>query len=61
MWDFYLWGGACYGYDNFWIGSLCAFELLPKRRVLWALCYGCTYIVLMGRCLLKECDITLVF
>ena len=61
VWDFYLWGGACYGYDNFWFGSLRASELLPKRRVLWALCYGYTYIVLVGCWLLRECDITLVF
>ena len=30
MWDFYLWSGACYGYDDFKFGSLCALELFAE-------------------------------
>ena len=26
MWGFYLWGGACYGYDDYLAWGLCAFE-----------------------------------
>ena len=63
MWDFYLWSGACYGYDDFKFGLLCVLELLPKCGVLWTLCYGYTYLCKWGvGCgLLLECDITLVF
>ena len=45
VWGFHLWGGACDGYDDFLVWGLCAFELLPKCRVLWALNYVCTYCV----------------
>ena len=45
----------------FGLGRCVRLNFLPKRRVLWALCYGYTYIVLVGRWLLKECDITFVF
>ena len=33
----------------FWFESCVRLNFLPKRRVLWALNYGYTYIVLVGR------------
>ena len=26
VWGFYLWGGACYGYDDYLVWGLCVFE-----------------------------------
>ena len=49
VWGFYLQGGACYGYDDYLVWGLCAFEpFLPKRWVLWASNYGYAYFVLVG-------------
>ena len=48
MWDFYLWSGACYGYDDFKFGSLCALELFAKTWGFVGLCVTFTLICVSG-------------
>ena len=49
VWGFYLQGGICYGYDDYLVWGLCAFEPFCRNvGFLWALNYGYAYFVLVG-------------
>ena len=43
VWDFYLRGGACHGYDNYLAWGLCVFEPFAEMQILWVFYYGYVY------------------